>query len=345
MAEASDQHLLDLIGITNEDLVTEKIKDLNRLLKKKNVPKDEGKKLKELRRRLLNRGYANKSRVKKDDTDQALKAENDIFEEINKMSKDRNSALRHYDHNLDQLNFNLNYELEKEIKEFLGKDGENFDMEKFYEDMTDSEDENDYHNDNESVRGRDDYYKEINFVRKVSQNFSWENDERFTYEINKRLEKIKHLKEEDFENDNDDEEEDVQIQDQESSEDLRWDGLINFADKKFDGMIHCIEGKRIKTEIKEEDEAIACQKDLDLDSFGPVPRAPGPLSLAGFYREQEDREQIRNRLVINGGILKVSNDFNETSTNRLKILEDEKKELTDEEVILQHDLKTKWIKN
>ena len=46
-------------------------------------------------------------------------------------------------------------------------------MEKFYEDMTDSEDENDYHNDNESVRGRDDYYKEINFVRKVSQNFSW----------------------------------------------------------------------------------------------------------------------------------------------------------------------------
>jgi len=224
-----------LIGITNEDLVTEKIKDLNRLLKKKNVPKDEGKKLKELRRRLLNRGYANKSRVKKDDTDQALKAENDIFEEINKMSKDRNSALRHYDHNLDQLNFNLNYELEKEIKEFLGKDEENFDMEKFYEDMTDSEDENDYHNDNESVRGRDDYYKEINFVRKVSQNFSWENDERFTYEINKRLEKIKHLK--------------------------------------------------------------------------------------------------------------VSNDFNETSTNRLKILEDEKKELTDEEVILQHDLKTKWIKN
>ena len=106
-----------MIGITNEDLVTEKIKDLNRLLKKKNVPKDEGKKLKELRRRLLNRGYANKSRVKKDDTDQALKAENDIFEEINKMSKDRNSALRHYDHNLDQLNFNLNYELEKEIKE------------------------------------------------------------------------------------------------------------------------------------------------------------------------------------------------------------------------------------
>ena len=86
-------------------------------------------------------------------------------------------------------------------------------------------------------------------------------------------------------------------------------------------------------------------QDLDLDSFGPVPRAPGPLSLAGFYREQEDREQIRNRLVINGGILKVSNDFNETSTNRLKILEDEKKELTDEEVILQHDLKTKWIKN
>ena len=68
------------------------------------------------------------------------------------------------------------------------------------------------------------------------------------------------MKEEDFENDNDDEEEDVQIQDQESSEDLRWDGLINFADKKFDGMIHCIEGKRIKTEIKEEDEAIACQK-------------------------------------------------------------------------------------
>ena len=57
--------------------------------------------------------------------------------------------------------------------QFLGKDGENFDMEKFYEDMTDSEDENDYHNDNESVRGRDDYYKEINFVRKVSQNFSW----------------------------------------------------------------------------------------------------------------------------------------------------------------------------
>ena len=65
------------------------------------------------------------------------------------------------------------------------------------------------------------------------------------------------MKEEDFENDNDDEEENVQ--DQECNEDLRWERLINFEDKK-DDLIHYIEGKRIKTEIKEEDEAIACQK-------------------------------------------------------------------------------------
>ena len=57
--------------------------------------------------------------------------------------------------------------------QFLGKDGENFDMEKFYEDMTDSEDENDYHNDNESVRGQDNYSKGINFPRTLPQIFSW----------------------------------------------------------------------------------------------------------------------------------------------------------------------------
>ena len=79
-----------------------------------------------------------------------------------------------------------------------------------------------------------------------------------------------------------------------------------------------------------------------MDSFGSVPR---PVSLAGFYREQEYREQIRNRLSINSETLKVNYDFNETSNNRLKVLEDEKKELTDEDVILQHDLKKKWIKN
>ena len=106
-----------MIGITNEELVTEKIKDLNRLLKRKNVPKDDGKKLKELRRRLLNRGYANKSRVKKDDTDQALKAENDIFVEINKISKDRTTPLVNYDKILDRLILIENSEQEKEIKE------------------------------------------------------------------------------------------------------------------------------------------------------------------------------------------------------------------------------------
>ena len=78
-----------------------------------------------------------------------------------------------------------------------------------------------------------------------------------TYEINKRFEKIKHLKEEDFENDNEDEEDNVQ--DQECNEDLRWERLFNFADKKCDGLVPCIEGKRIKTEIKE-DEDIACKK-------------------------------------------------------------------------------------
>ena len=66
------------------------------------------------------------------------------------------------------------------------------------------------------------------------------------------------MKEEDFENDNDDEEEE-NVQDQECNEDLRWERLINFEDKK-DDLIHYIEGKRIKTEIKEEDEAIACHK-------------------------------------------------------------------------------------
>ena len=82
-------------------------------------------------------------------------------------------------------------------------------------------------------------------------------------------------------------------------------------------------------------------QDLDLDSFGSVPIRP--LSLAGFYREQETREQIMNRFDISSGILKVSTDFNETSKNRLKVLEDEKKELTDEDVVLQSDLKKKWI--
>ena len=67
------------------------------------------------------------------------------------------------------------------------------------------------------------------------------------------------MKEEDFENDNDDDEEE-NVQDQECNEDLRWERLINFEDKK-DDLIHYFEGKRIKTEIKEEeDEAIACQK-------------------------------------------------------------------------------------
>ena len=65
------------------------------------------------------------------------------------------------------------------------------------------------------------------------------------------------MKEEDFENDNEDEEDNVQ--DQECNEDLRWERLFNFADKKCDGLVPCIEGKRIKTEIKE-DEDIACQK-------------------------------------------------------------------------------------
>ena len=68
--------ILETIGINQEELVTMDCKSLNRLIKSKKVSKDQAKEIKELRRRYLNRGYANSSRVKKDAESLNLAEEN-----------------------------------------------------------------------------------------------------------------------------------------------------------------------------------------------------------------------------------------------------------------------------
>ena len=65
------------IGLSDQDLVKLSTKDLNRLLKKKNIAKERQKQIKQERRTLKNRGYAANCRVKREDEEKILEQMNE----------------------------------------------------------------------------------------------------------------------------------------------------------------------------------------------------------------------------------------------------------------------------
>lgn len=90
-----------------------KTKDLNKLIKKKNIPKERAKELKAERRTLKNRGYAANCRVKRETEEESLKRRINELEreyharvEVNNKIKARN----------EELNMIYNQECEEEGK-------------------------------------------------------------------------------------------------------------------------------------------------------------------------------------------------------------------------------------
>lgn len=82
------------IGLSDQDLVTMGVKDLNRCLKRKNISKERQSQIKEERRTLKNRGYAAGSREKKDAECKHLmkineKLKSDIYREQKMLEKAR----------------------------------------------------------------------------------------------------------------------------------------------------------------------------------------------------------------------------------------------------------------
>lgn len=301
MAEASEKAVLEIVGITEEELVTEKIKDLNKLLKLKKVSKPDAKKLKELRRRLLNRGYANKSRVKKDDTDSALKKENKIYEEINKLNKSRLIGTTQYDKTLNTLIDNNEKEL-KELYEILLKE-KILEDEKLLESfekididqIPDSEGEESYNNNN-------DIKKKIEVCRKLS-NFDEDQQDQLSKHIDMLFEKLKNISDDEDEGDDIEEQEEFEI---------------------------------VKQEVIENESS---SKDLGLPKFGAISAPRGLVSLNGFYREEEMNQRWQHLLGMSKGLLSEHESGHNTYNKRLKLLEEEKEEMSHESKIHENFLK------
>ena len=92
------------IGLSDQELVMLSTKDLNKLLKRKNIPKERQKQLKQERRTLKNRGYAANCRVKRETEEKILERKNeqlkyDIhakFIEVGKIQKENDELMKIY---------------------------------------------------------------------------------------------------------------------------------------------------------------------------------------------------------------------------------------------------------
>jgi len=74
----------DDIGLSDQDLVLQSTKSLNKLIKKKGLSKDRAKQIKQERRTLKNRGYAANCRVKREEEEKNLEKENaNLRDQIN----------------------------------------------------------------------------------------------------------------------------------------------------------------------------------------------------------------------------------------------------------------------
>jgi len=67
------------IGTSDQVMVTMSTKEINKLFKKSEIPKELQKELKQERRTLKNRGYAAVCRVKREDEEKTLKKKNDLL--------------------------------------------------------------------------------------------------------------------------------------------------------------------------------------------------------------------------------------------------------------------------
>jgi len=71
------------VGLSDQELVLKTTKELNKLIKKRNIPKDRARQIKQERRTLKNRGYAANCRVKREEEEKSLEKENaDLSENI-----------------------------------------------------------------------------------------------------------------------------------------------------------------------------------------------------------------------------------------------------------------------
>jgi len=94
------------IGLSDQELVTMSTKEINKLLKKRNIPKERAKELKQERRTLKNRGYAANCRVKRENEEKTLEKKNArLLQDINTKKVDIDQAKRE------------TYELQRRYKE------------------------------------------------------------------------------------------------------------------------------------------------------------------------------------------------------------------------------------
>lgn len=83
------------IGLSDQELVTMSTKEINKLLKKRNIPKERAKELKQERRTLKNRGYAANCRVKRENEEKTLEKKNArLVQDINIKKNDIDQAKR-----------------------------------------------------------------------------------------------------------------------------------------------------------------------------------------------------------------------------------------------------------
>lgn len=65
------------IGLSDQELVMQSTKTLNKMIKKRGITKERAKQIKQERRTLKNRGYAANCRVKRENEEKKLEREND----------------------------------------------------------------------------------------------------------------------------------------------------------------------------------------------------------------------------------------------------------------------------
>merc|ERR1712241_1186864 len=87
------------VGFSDQELVMQSTKALNKMIKKRGITKDRAKQIKQERRTLKNRGYAANCRVKRENEEKKLERENaELRERINRKKRQIHDDIREIEH-------------------------------------------------------------------------------------------------------------------------------------------------------------------------------------------------------------------------------------------------------
>lgn len=112
------------VGVSDQELVMMTTKDLNKLLKKRGIPKERAKEIKQERRTLKNRGYAANCRVKRETEEKVLERRNEQFKRRIEDMIAEADRVRNENARLQKLDNDLEIELKR-----MREDDKNFAME------------------------------------------------------------------------------------------------------------------------------------------------------------------------------------------------------------------------